>query len=543
LTPPSIDEIPANPGRRQTVRKLFSESITATSTHALFVLLLAIDIIRTLRHAMWRDELEIFSIALGSSSLADLLVRMRYEAHPALWYLLVWFVTRATSDPMSMQILHIGLAVGVWVIVYLWSPFSRFEKILLLLSYFLFWEYFVISRNYVLIALTAFSFIILREQRPRPDFVLWLMLGLLSNTHLYGAIWSIALAPMFAMESARSRVASLAGPVVYLSLLVFAVATMVPPADFRLFGRAPLPPDFSVWGYNFWFSISRLNTDLSTPVGAFLPFNTAAVGDAIAYLAHPATASFPSFWNLNPTDELVTLLHADTNHPVRLALVYAAPVIACWLIARQRLLVLEFALVYVGIILFENIWSFPGGARHHGVVFLAFVAAVWSFRARRSPSAWAVGLFIVILMANACGGLLSLASELRPFSEGYDAAAWLKQNHLETAFIIASRDGPARSVAGYLGRDIYYLGCECTFPEENANFRASLSPEEFGQRLAKGVAAAGQREVILIRNEPLAAAELKPGAPNLSATLLKSFTDAVTNENFWIYRLNAQQAP
>jgi hypothetical protein len=493
---------------------------------------------------MWRDEFEIFSIALSSSSLADLLVKMRYEAHPALWYVLVWLVTRATSDPMGMQMLHIGLAAVVWIIVYVSSPFSRFEKILLLLSYFLFWEYFVISRNYVLIALIAFSFVILRERRPRPDFVLWLMLGLLSNTHMYGAIWSMALALVLAMESERPRVASLAGPVVYLVLLVFAIATMVPPADFRLFGRAPLPPDFSVWGYNFWFSVSRFNADLSTPVGAFLPFNTAALKEAITYLTHSATASSPSFWNLHPTDELVALLHTDTDHPVRLALVYTAPIIACSLIAREPRLVLEFTLVYLGIVLFENIWSFPGGARHHGVVFLALIAAAWSARARRSPDRWSVGLLVVILLVNACGGLLSLASELRPFSEGYDAAAWLKQNHLEQAFIIGSRDGPARSVAGYLGRDIYYLGCECTFPEGNANSKASLSPEDFGQRLIKGVAAAGQRDVILIRNEPLAADELKPGAPNVSATLLKSFTNAaVNNENFWLYRLSAQQAP
>ena len=35
---------------------------------ALFVILLAIDVTRTLRHAMWRDELQIFMIAANSAA-------------------------------------------------------------------------------------------------------------------------------------------------------------------------------------------------------------------------------------------------------------------------------------------------------------------------------------------------------------------------------------------------------------------------------------------------------------------------------------------
>ncbi len=92
--------------------------------------------------------------------------------------------------------------IGDWGLGYhlCYSPFSRLEKILLLLSYFFFWEYFVISRDYVLIALIAFAFIALRERLPRPEFILWLLLGLLANAHLYGAIWSMVMAAMLAVD-------------------------------------------------------------------------------------------------------------------------------------------------------------------------------------------------------------------------------------------------------------------------------------------------------------------------------------------------------
>jgi len=33
--------------------------------------------------------------------------------------------------------------------------------------------------------------------------------------------------------------------------------------------------------------------------------------------------------------------------------------------------------------------------------------------------------------------------------------------------------------------------------------------------------------------------DLAPGASNLTATLLKAFTNASTDENFWVYRLSS----
>ena len=142
-------------------------------------------------------------LAANSPSLWSLWLKLKYEGHPGLWHALVWLITRFTSNPLWMQVLHIGLALGVWIIVYRWSPFSRLEKILLPLSYFLFWQYFVVSRSYVLIALIAFAFISLREKRPRPEFILWLLLGLLANVQVLGAIWSICLAVTLGMDGLR----------------------------------------------------------------------------------------------------------------------------------------------------------------------------------------------------------------------------------------------------------------------------------------------------------------------------------------------------
>lgn len=515
-------------------KRWLPDGIAAAATLGIFVFLIIVDVIRTLHHPMFRDEFQTYWIALSSPSFWALLSNMKYLAHPALLYILEWLLTRVTSDPLAIQLMQLGLAIGVWIIVYVWSPFSRLEKILLLLSYFLFWEYFVISRSYVLIALIGFAFIALRERQPRPEFVLWLLLGLLANTHMYSAIWSMVLAAMLAFDGVRRPsmpgYVPVAGAAAYLVLLAFAIVMMKP------------PPSYDLTSPMIHFSIERLDEDIYTPIGAFVPFSLGAIRQAIAFIAHPGLAEVPDFWGADPTPLFVALTHADTGHPIRLLLVFAAPIAACWLVTRNWLLVLEFSLVYLGIVLFENIWNFPGRATHHGVVFLAFVAAVWSAWSRRPSPIWSHWLFGAILLVNACGGVLSLASELRPFSESYETAAWIKQNNLADAFLIGSHDAQVSTVVGYLRRPIYYLECECFRPfgvwEETRH--GKLTQDEFASRLAKAVTLAGQRDPILIRNRPITVEDLSSTSPSLSATLLKSFTNASTDENFWIYRLRAQ---
>jgi hypothetical protein len=180
-----------------------------------FMLLAAFNVVRTFRHAMWRDELQAFMLTAGSPTLVDLFHSLKYEAHPALWYALLWLVTRFTTEPAAMQVLHVAIALGVWVLIFRASPFSGGEKFLLVLSYFLFWEYFVVSRSYALMMLLGFAFVALRASRPRLLFLPWFLLGLLANTIVFGAIWSMAMAAFLAWRAPWHRPGCLLGGVTY----------------------------------------------------------------------------------------------------------------------------------------------------------------------------------------------------------------------------------------------------------------------------------------------------------------------------------------
>src|SRR5439155_7505540 len=102
------------------------------------------------RHEMWHDELNSWDVARDAHSLPGLFANMHYEAHPALWYLCLYVLTRFTSDPRAMQALHLAIASTTVAVVAWASPFKPLERWLLAFGYFFVFEFAVISRGYAL---------------------------------------------------------------------------------------------------------------------------------------------------------------------------------------------------------------------------------------------------------------------------------------------------------------------------------------------------------------------------------------------------------
>ena len=500
--------------------------------HIFFLTLIVVNVVRTLRHPMWRDEMGTFQIATASASLWELLSKLQYTTHPGLWYSLVWLATRFMSDPTSMAIMHIVITIAVWTVIFRWSPFETVEKCLLLLSYFLFWEYFVISRNYALLALIGFAFVALQQHRPQQNVIPWLLLGLLANTHVLGAIWSIALGSTLVIKRGRPTPRFVTGAAIYLVLLAFSVKTAAP------------APDFGPWATDVRFDTARFGQALLFPLGAFAPINPAWLADAVSFVAHAGAAPVPHFWNPNPFQDFVAATQADVQHPVRLTLALIAPVALCWMIVRAPLPAFGFAIFYVGVLLFSNIWNFPGYSRHHGIVFLAFVASVWAARAERPSTRSSIFAFRALLLISAVGGVLTLTSELIPFSQGRNVAEWLRMNGRSDAFLIGSRDAQVSTVAGYLGRHMYFLECECpgTYVVYNSQKQWLLSPPERARRLLRAMDSPERSDAIVILNVPFRPEETSLVTPTLSILLLKEFVGAETDESYWIYQVKKKSS-
>lgn len=173
------------------------EAITATGKHpagnvqerSILRLLLAVYVLFTalamLRHELWADELHSWNIARYSSSLPGLIHNMRYEGHPPAWLVLLWFLTRFTTDPVFMQLAQWLIAAAVVCLILFRSRVPLAVKCLLPFGYYFLFEYGILSRNYgigVLFALLICQ-VMFRSGRYRIP-VYYVLLFLLSNVHM-----------------------------------------------------------------------------------------------------------------------------------------------------------------------------------------------------------------------------------------------------------------------------------------------------------------------------------------------------------------------
>ena len=148
----------------------------------------------TLFHEMWRDELQAWNIARESSTLAQLFRNSRYETHPPLWHLCLFVLTRFTSNPLAMQLLHVALATAAAYVFLRYAPLSRLQRGLFVFGFFPFYEYGAVVRCYSLGLLFAFAFCALFAQRERRLLWMSVMLFGMSMSSAYGLILALSLA-------------------------------------------------------------------------------------------------------------------------------------------------------------------------------------------------------------------------------------------------------------------------------------------------------------------------------------------------------------
>lgn len=220
--------------------------LTAPASHrwdpgagALLLLVLtffSLGLILLWRHEMWQDEWQAWLIARESPSLRALFQNLRYEGHPGLWYCGLFLVSRITSSPLGMQVLHLIIATGAIFVFLKYSPFTRTTKLLFIFGYFPCYEYAVLSRSYALSVLGLFSFCALFCRPPPPKyFLLALIVFLLCQTSVYGLIISLVLGAILLWTAARDRSAGMWRAVAALVLVLLgvglAVLQRIPPAD------------------------------------------------------------------------------------------------------------------------------------------------------------------------------------------------------------------------------------------------------------------------------------------------------------------------
>jgi hypothetical protein len=387
-------------------------------------------------HAMWFDELQAWNIARASHSLPDLYANLRYEGHPILWYLPLYVITRFTGDPHWMQVLQWTISTATAALILFRAPFAIPIRIAVLASYFLAFEYGVISRSYGMSTLLVVAGLVVLA-RPEPAWRAGgAILALLAFTSLPGAVLAMAIVATVVWVRRAHHV--FAGFVLVTSAA--AAWTCLPPSDFSNFAPG-LQGSGSMFG-----------------AGTGVNMASAAAGTWRALVPIPVNLGS---WNSNFLDHVAGGVWIEAG----LALVVTFVV---WRVLRPYPFACCLWLVgSIGFVAFFAVVILPEHARYAGFVFLLFLACVWLAVAPPGERRRQLGIragagarpllsvFVVVLAAQIVATLTIWPSALAtPFSRDEALATAIRAAGLEHA-IVSGQDWDGTTVGGYLDRPVY----------------------------------------------------------------------------------------
>lgn len=138
-------------------------------------------------HETWYDEAQAYLIA-RDASLHDILFYLpHYEGHPPLWHLLLkGVIALGVPYPVSLKAVQFFLYEAVIIIIEFRSPFSRFMKTIMPLSFYLIYQYAVVSRPYILLLLGCLLTAMAYKKRKEKPFLYIMSLFVMCLGHSYG---------------------------------------------------------------------------------------------------------------------------------------------------------------------------------------------------------------------------------------------------------------------------------------------------------------------------------------------------------------------
>jgi hypothetical protein len=92
---------------------------------AMFVAWLAVVSFLSYTHLVWRDEVKARSIALQGDTAWAMVTQLRWEGHPAVWYLLLRAAHILVPRPEIMLLVSLIVVATAVLILVLRSAFSR----------------------------------------------------------------------------------------------------------------------------------------------------------------------------------------------------------------------------------------------------------------------------------------------------------------------------------------------------------------------------------------------------------------------------------
>jgi hypothetical protein len=424
---------------------------------------LVLGFIGIIHHEMWRDELQAWMIARDSSSLSDLFKNLKYEGHPGLWHICLHVLSIVIDSPVAMQVFHLLIATGVIYVFTRFSPFTKQQKALFAFSYFPFFEYSIISRNYGVGVLLIFLFCAFFPQRNRSYILLSTILALLANTNIYCFIISSCLAMTLLIErifdksilgllSAKKWNISISAAIFLLGITI-AIITILPPEDVGLFKGES--------GFYKGEILSQVNQEASH-LSSVMPI-VSTIG-----IIWRSYIPVPKFYNYNFWSSNILMDGSPYIEILGCILALGLLIFSSSLFIQKPVVLFLYLSGTFSILLFSYV-RFFGSLRHHGHLFILLVACLWisnyykesSFMKTRvidCLNKQKINYFKAILYIHLFAAIFAFVMDLNyPFSASQEVTEFIKSQRLDNMLIVGSRDSAVSPIAALLGKKIYYL--------------------------------------------------------------------------------------
>lgn len=501
-------------------------------------LILSIAMVATLmlitHHALWRDEFNPWLIVRDSPSWSLLWQNVRYEGHPILWYACLSGLHKLTQNVVSMQLFHWGIGFGAILLIWRYSPFSVLVKTLITFGYFPFYEYLIISRNYVLGFFFACLFCALFSVRKTCYWPLALILGLMANSHAYALLISAFLALMLAVEfvfdrSHRQTYGKQSPPwdlvlslVLFVGLFALAAYCISPPADSSLYGGREV-----FEGFDF----HRLLVAIGKISGAY-------------------------FFLIPNSSRWFDLVVTD-------AIILGVLLIIALKLSRQPLVCMFFSLSTLCMTIVMFYLKDLEAPRHMGGLYIILITSIWlasyfpdatnrwNFKGKlpwnlvSTASQLFKPLLVLVLTVHVVYGAVAIVERelVRPYSASRITTNYIFDQGLQDKFIIASRDAHMAPISGYLKRVLYYP--ELQDWGSFTLFRAGRHDVDHGQVLEQAISIlqspeAAPGDILLVLQRELDSTAAAAISNVLWIQSINRFEHAYTDEKYFLYSLSLQ---
>jgi hypothetical protein len=201
-----------------------------------YVILLAITVYN---HEPWMDEAQAWLLAKDVSVYELFTKYLRYEGSPGLWHLILMIPAKAGLPYFSINIISAFFSVVGVALFLRYAPMPLWVKVLFPFTYFTFFQYGVVARNYCLVPCLLFLAAICYHGRMKKPFQYIFVLCLLANISAHTFLIAASFVFLHFLEvvskwktlSSSLRTKQLAAFALFGAMVTAIVVMLLPPAD------------------------------------------------------------------------------------------------------------------------------------------------------------------------------------------------------------------------------------------------------------------------------------------------------------------------